>query len=158
MARQRFQHLDALHQRQWVLDYLHTNTSRTTNETIFFLASKPVCQTLWLHALGLSKTRFYEVKKSYNAGVLFFERVISPNGRREKSNSAVAWMRLYFEQIGDRMPDRLAIHLPSFLTQSAVYMRMKEDFKTTNQPVVSNSQFHHLWTTEFPHVSIPKVL
>ena len=158
VARQRFHHLGAFQQRQWALDYIHCNTNSTTKETTFFIASRPVCQTVWLAALGLSKSRFYEVKKAYRAGILFFERVWSPKTRQGKSNDAVAWMRLYFDQIGDHMPDRLAIHLPSFLTQSAVYSRMKEDFEMRSQPVISSSHFYGLWSSEFSHVTIPKVL
>lgn len=157
VARQRFHHLGPFQQRQWILDYLHVNTNRITKETLFFLASRPVCQTIWLAALGISRSRFYDVKKSYNAGILFFEKVLSPKSRQGKSNDAIAWMRLYFDQIGDQMPDRLAVHLPSFLTQAAVYSRMKEEFESRGQPVVSSSHFYGLWGSDFSHVSIPKV-
>ena len=158
ISRRRFRHLGAFQQKQWILDYIHSNTNTETNETVFFIASKLVCLPVWLAALGLSKSRFYEVKKSFSAGVLFFEQLVSPKSRHEKSNNAVAWMRLYFGKIGDHMPDRLAIHLPSFLTQSSVFLRMKEEFESTNQPAISSSQFYSLWATEFPRVSIPKVI
>ena len=156
-ARQRFDHLGAFQQRQWVLNYLHSNCSKETKEVVFLLSGKSVCFPVWLAALGLSKSRYYEVRKEFASGILFIERVTSPKSRLPKSYDAVAWMRRYFNQVGDHMPDRMAIHLPSFLTNALVYSRMKEELEAKNQTVISVSHFYNLWTTEFPHVSIPKV-
>lgn len=150
-ARQRFDHLGHFQQRQWVLDYFHTNG------TNFYIAGKPVCKAVWLATLGLSRSRFHDVKKSYNDGVLFFEQIKSPKSRMEKSLDSVAWMRQFFHKVGDKMPDRLAIHLPSFMTQTSVYSRMREDLSTQNLPVISSSHFYNLWAADFRNVTIPKV-
>ncbi len=150
-ARQRFDHLGQFQQRQWVLDNFHTN------DTNFYIAGKAVCKPVWLATLGLSRSRFHEIKKSYNDGVLFFEQIKSPKSRMEKSHESVAWMKQFFDKVGDKMPDRLAIHLPSFMTQTSVYSRMKEDLLTQNLPVISSSHFYNLWAADFPHVTIPKV-
>ena len=55
------------------------------------------------------------------------------------------------------MPDRMAVHLPSFLNNTLVYNRMKEEFKERREEFVCKSQFLRLWNEEFPQVSIPKV-
>lgn len=55
------------------------------------------------------------------------------------------------------MPDRMAVHLPSFLTNAAVHLRMKEELEGSGRHVISQSHFYNLWSSEFPHVSIPKV-
>ena len=157
ITHQRFKHLGHLNQRKWVLDYLHTNTCRDTNEITFCLCGKTVCLRVWLAVLGLSKSRFYEIRKAYLDGSLSIEKVSNPILRRSKTYEAISWMRHYFEQVGDHMPDRMAIHLPSFLTNSAVYDRMKEEFEADGHPVISQSHFFNLRRTEFPHVSIPKV-
>ena len=157
IANQRFKHLGHINQRMWVLDYLHTNTCRDTKETTFYLCGKMVCFRVWLSVLGLSKSRFYEIKKAYSDGSLSIVKVSNPMLRRSKTYEAISWMRQYFEHIGDHMPDRMAIHLPSFLTSSVVYDRMKEEFEAGGHPVISQSHFYNLWKTEFPHVTIPKV-
>lgn len=154
---QRFNHLSCYQQRQWVLDHLHNNTAKSERETLFFVCGKSVCMTIWLLVLDLSKSRFYEVRQCYLEGALFVERLTSPTTHRPKSCEAIAWMHNYFGQIGDSMPDRMAVHLPSFLTNAAVYMRMKEELEGSSRHVISQSQFYSLWSSEFSHVSIPKV-
>ena len=157
ITHQRFRHLGHLNQRRWVLDYLHTNTCRDTNETKFCLCGKPVCLRVWLAVLGLSKSRFYEIRKSYKDGSLAIEKVSVPTKRRSKTYEAISWMTRYFRQVGDQLPDRMAVHLPSFLTSSAIYERMKEDFDAGGHSLISRSHFCSLWKSEFSHVSIPKV-
>ena len=154
---QRFNHLGCHQQRQWVLDYLHNNTSKADLETIFFVCGKHVCVAVWLSVLSLSKSRFYEVRQSFLDGALFVERLASPTTHQRKSCEAIAWMQHYFDQVGDHMPDRMAIHLPSFLTNAAVHLRMKEELESSGRHVNSQSHFYNLWSSEFPHVSIPKV-
>ena len=55
------------------------------------------------------------------------------------------------------MPDRMAVHLPSFLTHGMVYGRMREELEQIGEGVISSSHFYNLWASEFPYVSIPKV-
>ena len=153
----RFTSLSNHRQRQWVLDFLHSNTSKDSMETAFFIAGKRVCLVVWLAALGLSKSRYYDVRKLFNSGVLFLERLASPKTHQPKSLDAIAWMHNYFNTVGDHMPDRMAVHLPSFLTSAQVYIRMKEDLEARGQKTICPSHFYNLWQTEFPHVTIPKV-
>jgi hypothetical protein len=157
LTNQRFSHLSCFQQRQWVLDYLHSNTSKADRETFFFMCGKNVCLPIWLSVLDLSKSRFYEVRQSFLNGALFVERLTSPITHRPKSCEAIAWMDHYFSQVGDCMPDRMAVHLPSFLTNAAVHLRLKEELEASGRPVISQSHFYNIWSTEFPHVSIPKV-
>lgn len=51
------------------------------------------------------------------------------------------------------MPHRQALHLPSTLTQRAVYDKMKIEFEKT----VSVQQFYKLWNMHFKDVTIPAV-
>ena len=140
------------------LNYLHINSSLEEKETIFMVIGKGVCLPVWLATLGLSRTQYYEVRKAFASRVMSFERILSPTIRhRPKSCRAVAWMQHYFEQIGDQMPNRMAIHLPSFLNTTIVYNRMKEELEERGEEVVCDAQFSCLWKEEFPQVSIPKV-
>ena len=157
LTHKRFSHLSSFHQRQWVLDYLHTNTSTSDGETVFFVCGRAVCLPIWLAILGIGKSRFYEIRQSFIKGALFLERLTSPISHQPKSCEAIAWMQNYFSQIGDYMPDHMAVHLPSFLTNLLVYTQMKEELESSGRQVISQSHFYNLWTSEFPHVSIPKV-
>ena len=158
ITHQRFDALGSFQQRQWTLNYLHSNSSLEEKETIFKVAGKGVCLPVWLATLGLSRTRYYEVRKAFASGVMSFEKILSPTtGRRPKSCRAVAWMQHYFEQVGDQMPNRMAIHLPSFLNTTIIYSRMKEELEERGEEVVCDTQFSRLWKEEFPQVSIPKV-
>ena len=129
VAHQRFSHLGNFQQRQWVLDYLHTNTCKETNGTIFVISGKAVCLSVWLSVLGLKKSRYYDVCKEFLRGVLFFEHLSGTTMHRPKFYKAIAWMQHCFNQVGDQMPDQLAIYLPSFLTHGLLYGRMKEELE-----------------------------
>lgn len=43
LTHQRFSYLGSYQQRQWVLDYLHSNTSKSDMESFFFVCGKSVC-------------------------------------------------------------------------------------------------------------------
>ena len=62
-------------------------------------------------------------------------------------------------RIGDHLPDKLVIHLPSSLTVKAVYERMVEEMTTCSMlhSTVSQPQFYNLWKEFYPQVSIPTV-
>ena len=62
----------------------------------------------------------------------------------------------FIYRVGDQLPDRLMTHLPSSLTQRAVYERMKEEMSGVTS-CVSLPQFYNLWKDYYPHVSIPSV-
>jgi hypothetical protein len=75
----------------------------------------------------------------------------------EKTNKAVAWLQNYFDLIGDHLPQRMVIHLPSNLTKLFIFQRMVEDFKSREEVThISQSGFFKLWEEHFSHVSIPK--
>ena len=75
-----------------------------------------------------------------------------------KSNEALGWMANFFDRVGDRLPDKSAIHLPSMLTIKCIYSRMNEEIHAQDSDVISQAQFYHLWKEFYPHVSIPAFL
>lgn len=158
VTRNRFSTLSAFQQRQWLLDYMHLHTTSATGSMNYIVSGKDVCLPVWLSVLGLSKSRFYDVKRLFNQGAVRIERLVSPKPHSPKSQEAIAWMEFYFNQVGDHLPDRMAIHLPSFLTTNLVYRRMSEEFASKKQAIISQSHFYKLWSTEFRHVTIPKVI
>ena len=63
----------------------------------------------------------------------------------------------YYVQVGDKMPDTGAMHLPSYLDKSIMYSYLKADLEDDNEEVIHYSTFCHLLADVFPHVKIPKV-
>ena len=64
----------------------------------------------------------------------------------------------FFALMGERMPDRATVHLPSCLSKLSVYQRMNAEMKERKKTqIISQSQFFQLWKTSFSHVTIPKV-
>jgi hypothetical protein len=67
-------------------------------------------------------------------------------------------MTYFFNLIGDHLPHRMGIHLPSNLTKVAVYQRLVDDMRARHKPsIISQSQFFRIWDEKFGNVSIPKV-
>ena len=76
----------------------------------------------------------------------------------QRTSEAIAWMEHYFSLVGDHMPHRMGIHLPSSLTKTAIYQRLVSDMKARDRPsVVSQAQFFKLWEDHYSNVTIPKV-
>lgn len=75
-----------------------------------------------------------------------------------KSLDAAAWMKSYFDRMGDHMPDCNRIHLPSFLNKREVYQKMHEDLSESGlKDIISQSTFYDLWEKDFSYVLIPEV-
>lgn len=140
------------------------------------VCGKQVCKKLWLSILNISQARYYRVRVAYLEGKVTLEdshRQVKKQSH--KSYEAVAWMGNYFDRytgdklirhnnqlnimvmfhrIGDHMPDKTAVHLPSSLTVKNVYGRMREE---CSQSIVSQPQFYNLWKQYYSHVTIPAV-
>lgn len=77
-----------------------------------------------------------------------------------RSEEAITWMEQYFNLIGDHMPDKNQIHLPSWETQKSIYSRYVDDMADQGietDEVVALSSFYRIWSTRFSHVCIPEV-
>lgn len=82
-----------------------------------------------------------------------------PRSLAPKSLAATAWMTSYFERVGDKCPDKDGIYLPTCLTEIAIYNTMVEELYSGNSSEgICFSQFNKVFRTQFPNVTIPKVL
>lgn len=156
-----FAQLSRLSKRQWILDYLNTHSSRDTSSgepvTVYLIGGKPVCQSLWVATLGFSSSLFYDVRKMFRNGHVRIAKEIQ-RAPLQRTSEAIAWMDTFFNLIGDHMPHRTAVHLPSSLSKSAVYQRMVVDMTgRCKDSIVSLPQFFKVWDEHFHHVTIPKV-
>ena len=68
--------------------------------------------------------------------------------------------KVYFNLIGDKMPNTCQIHLPSWETQKVIHTHYCEDMLQQGieqEEVAGLSLFYKIWTENFSHVVIPKV-
>ena len=154
-----FTSLPQMTRKQWLLDYFIMTSSGEPEglDTPLLICGKSVCLPLWLNTLGISQSYFYSVRTLFLQG---HKQILSQAQRTPtvKTNEAVAWMDNFVSLMGDKMPDRATIHLPSCLSKLSVYHRMASDLKERGRSqVVSQSQFFEIWKTRFHHVTIPKV-
>ncbi len=145
--------------KQWLLDYLTMNSleGSTSTEVALSICGKSVCLQLWLSTLGVSQSHYYSVRGLYLKG---HKRIVSEIQRTPlpRTNEAVAWIEGYVSLMGDKMPNRATIHLPSSVSKVSMYQRMMAELKVRGKiDIISQSQFFGVWKTFFCHVTIPKV-
>ena len=128
-----FEELSRQAKQKWLLDYFNTHSTVTAiynneSEISFFICGKQVCQTVWISTLGISTSNFYGIRKKFLTGCV---SVIKDTQRSplQRTSEAIAWMTNYFNLIGDHLPHRMVIHLPSSLTKVNIYNRMIAEFE-----------------------------
>ena len=116
---------------QWIIDYIHLHSLRESNT--FIIAGKSVCQNLWIATLGISTSLlFYKAKQKAYSGCLKISKS-TECAPLQKPHEAIAWMHSYFNLVGDYMPNRMVVHLPSNLSKLSVYQRMVFDILLTEK-------------------------
>lgn len=105
-------------------------------------------------SLSISNRRLEEALKWFTNGlVIAGENKLNSLGQRHRTNGAKAWMRLFFNRVGDKMPDTLAINLPSYLDNRIIYGYLKDGFSPLGEKIICYSQFCCIKNFDFPDVS-----
>ena len=155
-----FEQLSREARQKWLIQYFNNQSSKNglgEVEINYYICGKEVCQPVWISTLGISVSTFYNARKKFLSGslVVVHDTQRSP---RLRTNQAIAWMKNYFDLIGDKLPHRMSVHLPSNLSKLAIYQRMTADFqKRRENIIISQSNFFRIWDENFPEVVIPKV-
>ena len=91
---------------------MNTSVSATEISVSFFACGKEVCFPLRLKIFGVSKSAFFRVRDLFSQGCM---RTINHADKKLQGRTLVAmtWMDSFFERIGDRLPDKPVILLPS---------------------------------------------
>ena len=154
-------------QKQFLLDsaLLLTSTSPTSispmsSEPTMMLEGKHICKDAFVKCLSISQKRYRNVISLYRSGVSKAKRKTPVRSEQTKCSEAKAWMKAYFDLIGDRMPHIQRIHLPQFLTKNDIYIRMKRELREqglNEKEIISLSTFYRFWKTNFREVLIPQV-
>ena len=109
-------------------------------------------------AYGLLYNRFTAIKLKHSGGTILVEHGRVGRGRHgDSSIRAISWLRMFFDKVGDRMPMKNDLHLPSCLTKADVYALAFDDLSQGGLECCALATFYKIWTEEFPHVKIPKV-
>lgn len=145
-------------QTQMIIDYMGGH-SRGDKTILYTVGGQEVCKSCFRMVYGLRRHRFSSIEKKYLRGV-----VISEHGRLGKgclSDSTIrmiSWMRMFIAKVGDRMPMKDDIHLPSCLTKADVYALAVDELSQGGLMYsCQKSTFYQVWQTQFPHVKITKV-
>ena len=150
-------------QRAYLFSKLKENSSESGSRTIatkYFVSGKEICETAWAQIYDLSLRTLSRMLKQLadqedgSHGNLGRRRV------NTKAESVSSWMDAYFNLIGDKMPTKDQIHLPSWETQKDIYSRYAEDMNSRGlkeEDIAGISMFYKIWTEQFSNVIIPQV-
>ena len=117
-----------------------------------------MCEVAFRMVYGLRYNRFSSIKLKYSTGAIFAQHGRIGKGRHSDSSiRAISWLRMFFDKVGDRLPMKEDVHLPSCLTKADVYTLAADDLSQGDLQCCGVSTFYKIWKTEFPHVKIPKV-
>lgn len=128
--------------------------------TKFFIAGKEVCESAWSQIYNVSSRTVLRMLKQLACGE---EPLHGNSGKRRvntKAESVSTWMNGYFNLIGDHMPDKDQIHLPSWESQKDIYSRYVGDMTKrgiNEEEIAGISLFYKIWNEEFSNVVIPQV-
>lgn len=159
-AREGFYEKSEVDQNQHVLTYMHQHRKRESSSTdcVYVIGGAVVCENAWRLVMGIKRTRFQSLKKKVTSGVVLIE-----HGRKgmcytsAASTNISSWMSSFFKKVGDRMPMKEMIHLPSCLSKQDVYSIACDDLEGNGLATCGRSTFFQLWKSQYSHVVIPKV-
>ena len=157
-ARERFYcNKTEVQQTQHILDYMKQH-SRGNKSILYSISGHEVCEVCFRLVHGVRHNRFAAIKCRFLNGV-----VMAEHGRYGKSCltdstiRVISWLRTFIQKIGDRMPTKDEIHLPSCLTRADVYALAVDDLSQGGLHCCKLSTFYDVWKSHFPNVKIPKV-
>ena len=128
--------------------------------TKFLLAGKEICASAWSQIYNISSCTLYRMQKRVASGEEYTHGNFGKRRVNTKAESVSAWMNAYFNLIGDKMPHKDQLHLPSWETQKDIYHRYVGDMTKrgiSEEEVAGISIFYKVWTDEFSNVVIPQV-
>ena len=163
-ARKKFSSMSQTTQQQWIIDKIHENSHMIEKGSLltqYVVAGRIVCEAAFCSVYGFSLARLSRARRRASFGQLVVEH--GNLGRKRytpRVEEAKTWMNRYFNLIGDKQPDKVQIHLPSWETQRDIYQRYRDDMEKVEIPedeMIGLSTFYRIWHEEFPSVVIPEV-
>ena len=144
-------------QTQHIVSYMRQHC-RDDRSVLYTVAGNEVCETCFRLVYGIRYKRFLAMKAKFQQGAVIIEHGRFGKGSYSSTTiRVVSWLRMFIDKVGDHMPAKTQIHLPSCLTKSDVYGLAVDDLSQGGLECCKKSTFYQVWHTEFPHVKIPKV-
>ena len=123
---------------------------------LYVVCGHQVCCVAWQAVYGITTKSLSKTWKRVKSGICQIEPHRCSR-QSQKTDVAVAWIKLFVQRIGDRMPDGVVINLPSFMNLKLLHNYMSEDLSKEGDSVISYTQFYYIMKNNFPDVHIPKV-
>lgn len=144
-------------QTQKIVEYMRRHC-QNDKSVLYTVAGQEVCETCFRLVHGIRYKRFKAMKEKFMSGVVTVYH--GSFGRGTYSGTRVrviSWLRMFIAKVGDHMPTKTEIHLPSCLTKGDVYALALDDLCQGGLQCCKKSTFYEVWRNQFPHVKIPKV-
>ena len=144
-------------QRKFILNWFENNQP-TSGEFAYTISGINVCWSAWITVLGITRRRFFELKRDFLNGRRNERHGAALTSRETPHREAVInFLDRYFQENCDYMPNSSVWHLTSSSRKADVFQELREDMQSTSQPVCSESFFRKIWNERYSHVKIPKV-
>eukprot|EP00058_Branchiostoma_floridae_P020703 XP_002606193.1 hypothetical protein BRAFLDRAFT_92067 [Branchiostoma floridae] len=145
---------------QYILDMMKAADRRGDGQakiTSFPCQGHAVCGKAWYLLHGISRSSFYEYLQDYLKGKRTVRHGNTGILRRSPSYClASVWLGEFAERYGDKMPDKIAINLPSTMTKIEVYQRYRKSRGVDMLKPIAMSTFNGMWIDEYPDLKIPE--
>jgi len=108
-------------QTQKIVSYMRQH-SRDDGSVLYTVAGQEVCETCFRMVYGIRYKRYSAMKAKFRSGTIVVEHGHLGRGSYTRTTvRVVSWLRMFINKVGDHMPSKPQIHLPSCLTKSDVY-------------------------------------
>lgn len=144
-------------QRQFIFNWLDGNQP-TEGEFSYSISGITVCWSAWTKTLGITRRRFFELKREYLLGrrSAWHGASLTTKGCLQ-SEALINFLDKYFAENCDYMPNSSVWHLTSSSRKVDVFEEFTETMESSGQPKCSEALFRKIWNERYPHVKIPKV-
>ena len=142
-------------QTQHIIDYMMQHC-RGEKKVMYTIAGQHVCETAYRLAYGIRYNRFVSMKAKFQDGVVLVEHgLYGKSCFNDSTIRVVSWLRTFIAKVGDKLPTKDEVHLPSCLTKADVYALASDDLSQGGLEVCKLSTFYEIWRSKFSNVKNP---
>lgn len=144
-------------QRQFVFNWFD-DYQPTAGVFSYYISGIKVCWSAWTKVLGITRRRFFELKREFLLGRRSALHGASLTTKDcPQSEAVINFLDRYFAENCDYMPNSRVWHLTSSSRKVEVFQEFQETTASTGQTKCSESLFRKIWNERYSHVKIPKV-
>ncbi|XP_070553722.1 uncharacterized protein [Ptychodera flava] len=137
-----------------ITQHSYTYHGKTRSKLIMNLVihGRRVCEVAWCNVHDISHRRFTKYANQVKLGVTNISHGNRGKKRmQEKTSRAISWMRFHFERIGDFMPHKNIVRLPTFMKKCDLWELMKTQLMEKEfYSLLSYGYFCDIWRKHLP--------